>query len=103
MFWSLIGLCAAVLTSSGFLPQLVKGLRTKRLKDVSAAMMLIWVAGTTLWFFYGWHLEDVIIMGANLFTGGTGIAILGLKWKYDKAEDDEKAGGSGRKDGGGES
>lgn len=90
MFWTLVGLTAATLTSSGFLPQLVKGIRTKRLKDVSAMMTLIWIAGSTLWFFYGWHLGDWIIMGANVFTGSCVIAILGLKWKYDGLEESEE-------------
>ena len=86
MFWALVGITAALLTSSGFLPQIVKGMRTKRLKDVSTGMMVVWVSGTTLWFFYGWHLDDLIIMGANVFTCSCGVLILGLKYHYDRME-----------------
>jgi len=86
MFWSIIGLSAAVLTSSGFIPQIVKGLRTRRLHDVSTGMLLIWILGTFLWFFYGWHLEDVIIMGANVFTCSCGIAILVMKVTFPDVE-----------------
>ncbi|MCK4614444.1 MAG: hypothetical protein KAU14_06550, partial [Thermoplasmata archaeon] len=39
MYWALIGITAAFLTSSGFVPQILKGIRTKRLRDVSAGMM----------------------------------------------------------------
>ena len=82
MFWSAIGLSAAILTSSGFLPQIIKGIRTKKLDDVSTGMLLIWILGTALWFCYGWHLEDIIIMGANVFTCACGLAILFMKLSY---------------------
>ena len=84
MFWALIGITAALLTSSGFVPQIIKGIKTKRLRDVSAGMMVIWIAGTMLWFLYGWHLGDLIIMGANVFTCSCGVLILGLKFHYQK-------------------
>jgi len=84
MFWTFIGISAAVLTSSGFIPQIVKGIQTKRLGDVSTGMLLIWIVGTMLWFFYGWHLGDEIIMGANVFTCSCGVLILVLKIHYNK-------------------
>ena len=86
MFWALIGVTAALLTSSGFIPQIVKGVQTKRLEDVSAGMMLIWTMGTALWFLYGWHLGDLIIMGANVFTCSCGVLVLVLKWRYSGAK-----------------
>lgn len=84
MFWTVVGTTAAILTSSGFIPQIIKGIRTKRMRDVSTGMMLIWIAGTVLWFLYGWHLGDKIIMGANIFTSSCGVVILLLKYRYDK-------------------
>jgi len=85
MFWTLIGLSAAILTSSGFVPQVIKGIRTKRLEDVATGMLVIWIAGTALWFLYGWHLGDLIIMGANVFTCSCGVLILVLKFKYESS------------------
>lgn len=82
MIWSVIGITAALLTSSGFVPQIVKGVRTKRLIDVSTGMLLIWITGTALWFLYGLHLNDVIIMGANVFTCSCGIITLFLKVRF---------------------
>ena len=82
MFWSAIGLSAALLTSSGFLPQIIKGIRTRKLDDVSTGMLVIWIFGTALWFCYGWHLEDVIIMGANVFTCSCGLVILFMKIRF---------------------
>ncbi len=75
----MVGLSAALLTSSGFIPQIIKGFRTKRLSDVSTAMLCIWIVGTSLWFAYGWHLGDLIIMGANVFTCSCGVLILLMK------------------------
>ncbi len=84
MFWTVVGASAALLTSTGFLPQIVKGIQTRRLKDVSALMMTTWVLGTMLWFFYGWHLGDWIIMAANVFTCACGVLILAMKYRFDR-------------------
>lgn len=87
MFWSAIGVAAALLTSSGFIPQILKGIRSRKLDDVSSGMLLIWILGTALWFCYGWHLEDVIIMGANVFTCSCGCVILFMKVRFREIAD----------------
>lgn len=84
MIWTLIGVIAASLTSTGFIPQLIKGLKTKHLKDVSAASLVIMILGTTLWGFYGYHIGDRILIGANIFTSTTITIILFLKFHYEK-------------------
>ena len=40
MEWKIIGIIAAVCTTSGFIPQIIRGLRTKRLDDVSPVMCM---------------------------------------------------------------
>ena len=35
MEWKIVGIIAAICTTSGFIPQIIKGFRTKRLDDVS--------------------------------------------------------------------
>lgn len=85
MLWTVVGITAASLTSSGFIPQLIKGLRTRQLTDVSTGTLVTMILGTALWAFYGWHREDAIILGANIFTSSCITLILILKFRFDAA------------------
>ena len=80
--WEAIGVLAAALTSAGFLPQILKGFKTKRMADVSLPMVLTLFSGVFLWLLYGIYLENLIIIGANLF-GLLSLALtLALKLRY---------------------
>ncbi|HHT9119675.1 MAG TPA: SemiSWEET family sugar transporter [Candidatus Hypogeohydataceae bacterium YC41] len=81
-WWNIIGLLAAICTSAGFIPQLVKGMRTKRLDDVSPGLLVLLIVGCTLWFVYGVHKWDKIIVGANAFVVMLASTILYLRVYY---------------------
>jgi len=85
MLWTIIGLCAAVLTMFAFIPQIVKVLKTKSAKDVSVITLLQLSLGVSLWIVYGIHLKDAIIIIANSITLITLIIILCLYFNYEKA------------------
>jgi len=68
MYWSLIGSAAAVLTMFSFVPQIIKVLKTKSVKDVSLITLFQLSCGSSLWIAYGIHLKDRIIIIANVFT-----------------------------------
>ena len=51
---SIIVTVAGVLILSGWVQQLVKGYRTKSLKDISRYLLLLILAGATLWLIYGY-------------------------------------------------
>jgi len=69
MNWvSVIGLCAAVLTSTSFLPQALKTIRTKDTSSISLYMYILFTLGTLLWFIYGIATNDLPIWLANGFT-----------------------------------
>ena len=53
----IMGLIAGVVTSIGFIPQLLKGYMTKKLEDVSYFMPIVLAFGMTLWFIYGFFLK----------------------------------------------
>ena len=84
VLFSFVGITAAILTSSGLIPQAIKGIQTKSLRDVSAGMLIILAIGTFLWFIYGLHKGDLIIIGANTVTCSLSVAILILKSIYDR-------------------
>lgn len=68
MEWYLIGIAAALLTTFGFVPQIIKMHRTKSVKDVSLVTLFQFSAGVILWTLYGIHLGDSIIIAANVIT-----------------------------------
>ena len=82
MEWKIMGILAAVCTTSGFIPQLIRGVRTKRLDDVSPLMYTTMIFGFLMWISYGVHLKDVIIIGANVVAVALSVSILILRYKY---------------------
>ena len=78
----LIGITAGILVLSGWIPQIVKGYRTKRMNDVSVYLMIIYFAGAFLWFVYGLALDDIYIIGTNLIIALLTMLVLFMKLKY---------------------
>lgn len=87
MFWNVIGVTAAVLTTFGFLPQILKMWRTKSAEDVSGLMLIQYGAGIAFWIFYGIHLTDWIIIGANVISLATILIAVGLHFKLSHSND----------------
>ena len=63
-----VGIGASVLSASSLIPQLVKLIKEKRSKDVSVIMLLVLLAGLSLWVYYGALKADVIIVVSNAFA-----------------------------------
>jgi MtN3 and saliva related transmembrane protein len=82
MYWSLIGIVAAICTMFGFVPQIAKVLKTKSAKDVSLTTLLQLSMGVTLWILYGIHLRDAIIITANSVALVTLIISLTLYFNF---------------------
>ena len=80
-----IGTIAGILILSGWVPQIVRGYKTKRLNDVSAYLMILIFAGAALWLVYGIALDDVYIMGVNIAAMILTMIVLSMKLKYEKA------------------
>jgi MtN3 and saliva related transmembrane protein len=83
--WDVVGILAAALTSISFIPQLVKGYRTKRMDDVSTEMLLLLTLGLFLWLLYGIHIDDMIVIGSNVFGILTLLLTLALKMRYSRS------------------
>lgn len=82
MFWQLIGLIAACLTSFAFVPQVIKMCTTKSAKDVSLITLLQLSLGSGFWIAYGVHRKDYIVILANVVTLFTLFGALFLYYKY---------------------
>lgn len=77
-----LGLTAATLTTSSFLPQLAKVWRTKSAEDLSYGMFSSFSLGIALWLLYGLLRGDVPVIAANGLTLVLSVAILVLKTRY---------------------
>jgi MtN3 and saliva related transmembrane protein len=82
MYWYLVGITAAFLTTFGFVPQMIKMQRTKSSRDVSLVTLFQFSAGVILWTLYGFHIEDSIIIAANSISFITLIASIVLYYHY---------------------
>jgi len=80
----IIGLIAAFLTTSAFVPQAVKILKTREVKDVSLTMYLVMFFGICLWFYYGLVRNSISIILANIVTGIIVLGIIYFKIRYSK-------------------
>ena len=80
----IIGTIAGILILSGWVPQILKGYKTKKLNDVSAYLMILIFAGAALWLIYGIALDDIYIMGVNMAAMVLTMIVLSMKLKYEK-------------------
>jgi len=64
----LLGLLAGSLTTAAFLPQVVKTWKSRSAKDLSLGMFLIFCLGVTMWLVYGFAVNDIPVIAANLLT-----------------------------------
>jgi MtN3 and saliva related transmembrane protein len=77
-----IGIAAAILTTSAFLPQVIKAHSSKHTKDLSLVMFVLFSAGLILWIIYGVALHAIPVVAANSVTLLLTLYIIYLKVKY---------------------
>ncbi|MFA5287636.1 MAG: lipid-A-disaccharide synthase N-terminal domain-containing protein [Candidatus Omnitrophota bacterium] len=90
MIWTIIGSMAATLTMLSFVPQIVKSLKTKSVKDVSFFTLVQFSLGVILWMVYGIYRKDPIIIYANLVSLVTLVILIAMYFKYRKNVEWEK-------------
>ncbi len=83
-FVTVIGLFAGGLTTVGYVPQLLKIIRTKSTGDLSMTMFMILSVGVFLWLIYGLYINSFPVIAANAATLCLTVTIGMLKIKYSK-------------------
>ena len=78
------GYFAAILTTLAFLPQLIKTLKTKKAEDVSLITLIMFLTGVLSWIVYGYKIESIPILLANLITFVLNLLILIFKITFSK-------------------
>lgn len=81
---TILGVAAGVLILSGWVEQIIKGYRTKSLKDISKYLMILISGGAILWLIYGIIVSDVFIIGTNMAAIFLMMTVLIMKRRYDK-------------------
>ena len=80
----ILAIFASVLILSGWVPQIVKGYRTKKLDDVSKYLMMFVSIGAFLWLIYGIEKNDPYIVGVNIAAIVLTMIVLSMKFRYKK-------------------
>ena len=78
----IIGGFAATLTTTAFIPQAWKVLRTRHTADISMGMYILFTAGVALWLSYGILLAAWPIIIANCVTLLLAGTVLVMKLKF---------------------
>jgi MtN3 and saliva related transmembrane protein len=78
----LIGYIAATLTTSAFIPQVVRVWQSKSTTDLSVQTLISFIAGVSMWLIYGLLVRSAPIIVANAVTLVLNLIILRFKFKY---------------------
>jgi MtN3 and saliva related transmembrane protein len=81
---SAIGILASIFALSSTVPQIIKGIKTKKMDDVSVWLILSLIVGLSLWVIYGIGISDVVIVGGNSVGVSLNVVLLFLKFRYSR-------------------
>ena len=79
---TIVGISAASLTMSSFIPQIIRAVRTRSMADVSVYLMPLFIAGFSLWVVYGFMHNDPVIIGSNVTGVVFNVTLLILKGRH---------------------
>lgn len=78
----IIGIVAAVLTTSAFVPQVIKTWKSKDVEGLSLTMYSVFFLGIVLWLVYGILIESIPVILANVVTAILAFILVFFKLKY---------------------
>ena len=81
---SAIGILASIFALSSTVPQIIKGVKTKKMDDVSVWLILSLIVGLSLWLIYVIGISDVVIVGGNSVGVSLNVVLLFLKFRYSR-------------------
>lgn len=81
---ALIGIAATIFAVSSTVPQIIKGIKTRKMDDVSVWLIMALIVGLSLWVIYGIAKSDIVIAGGNSVGVSLNVILLLLKIKYSR-------------------
>jgi MtN3 and saliva related transmembrane protein len=82
--WTVLGLVAGLMTTIGFVPQIIKGYRSKSMRDVSLIMPILLAVGMLFWFIYGIWLDSLPLVIWNAIALILNLIIIVLILRYNR-------------------
>ena len=82
--WTVLGLVAGLMTTVGFVPQIIKGYRSKSMRDVSLIMPILLAVGMLFWLFYGIWLDSLPLIFWNAIAFALNLIIIALILRYSR-------------------
>ena len=79
-----LGWMAAICTMVAFVPQVLKIVKTRSVKDISVGMYFIFCLGVFLCIIYGVHLGSIPMILSNIITLSLASAVLIMKILWSK-------------------
>ncbi|MEE8185261.1 MAG: SemiSWEET transporter [Thermodesulfobacteriota bacterium] len=79
---TMLGLLAGILTTSSFIPQVIKIYKTRETKDISLAMFIVLCSGILMWAIYGFYIRSFPVIFANTISFVFAFVIVVFKIKY---------------------
>ena len=79
----IIGSIAACLTTFAFVPQVIKTHKSRHTHDLSLVMYLFFAVGLMFWIVYGFMLNALPVIAANMVTLAMSLYLIYLKLRYD--------------------
>lgn len=73
---NILGIIAGLLTSGSMIPQLVKVIKEKNADDLSWGMLVVLIAGVSLWTWYGFLKDELPIILTNAFSVVVNVTLL---------------------------
>jgi MtN3 and saliva related transmembrane protein len=84
MIKTILAALSTLCVVSSYIPQIIKGYKTKSLKDISLGFLTVIIVGTLLWIFYGLLNQDYIFLLANSIILIFAICLTSMKIIYEK-------------------
>jgi MtN3 and saliva related transmembrane protein len=81
-----VGIVAGVLTSLAAIPQVVKTLKSRHVRDISIWQPLLITIGVALWMIYGILIRDLPLIVANITPLVCNAILTGLKIHYGRSD-----------------
>ena len=81
---SILAIVAGIMILAGWVPQIIKGYKTKKLDDISKYLMMLVAGGAFLWILYGIEKDDPFIIGVNVAAIVLTMIVLSMKFRYER-------------------
>ena len=75
----IIGILAGMCTTISFVPQILKIIKTRHVRDLSLVMYVILTFGIFLWFIYGIFIKEWPIIITNIISFSLCLAVVIIK------------------------